>query len=284
MHRRLQQILDNAKHPRAKALLQDLFENDDSKKHMCERLEQIVCEQRVRLGYDMTTEAWIWDEEELNELGTDLLNRYIDKASRQLRKGNYGSGTIKAQTQKRMNRASGIKKANSRLNTYHTDEYSNTTNEGIANAIGNALKRVATQSIAHGLGVSASGLHKFGSDLLHTKTPKAPTMKKVVATKPQHPSPSIASLHTSPIHRTVTPGEVHSAIAKYPGEHEDHLNAFINHHNKGMEAKAKGDKSAAVVHFRARNHALVRYNQTAPKAHLKHLNDAKVQQMMSMNF
>lgn len=272
----LQAILDRVKNRIAKAMLQDLFENDNFKLNMCKRLDKFVNEQRAGLGYDMQEHAWIWDEEELNELGSDLLNRYIDKASRQLREGNYGSGSIKSQTQKRMNRANGIKKANSRLNAYHTDEYSNTQNEGLGSAIGNAFKRVATHSLATGLGVSASGLHKFGSDLLHNKTPKAPTMKKVVAPKPT------ASLHTSPIHYTVMPSDVHSAIAKYPGEHEDHLNAFVNHHNAAMTAKAKGDKTGAAVQFRGRNHALVRYQQTAPETHLKHLNTRKVQQMMSI--
>jgi len=155
--------------------------------------------------------------------------------------------------------------------------------EGLAGAIGNVFKRMATHSLATGLGVNPSSLHKFGSDLLHTKTPKAPTMKKVVA-KPQHPSPSTASLHTSPIYHMVMPSDVHSKIAAFPGEHEDHLNAFINHHNQAMTAKEKGDKTGAAVHFRARNHALVRYQATAPKEHLKHLNTNKVQQMMSMNF
>jgi hypothetical protein len=282
---RLQKILDNTSHPRAKELLQDLFENDDFKRSMCQRLEQIICEQRARLGYDMQAGAgaWIWDEdEELNELGPDILNRYIDKASRQVRKGKYGSGTIKSQVKNRTNRVQGIKKANSRLSHFNNDEYSNTTNEGIGSALGHLVKNIATQTVANATGINPSAIH----NIVHHLTAKHKPVKHVSAQKPHQPpkpaKPAGASLHTSPIHRTITPGEVHSAIAKYPGEHEDHLNAFINHHNRAMDLKAKGDKSGAAVQFRARNHALVRYLQTAPKAHLKHLNAAKVQQMMAI--
>src|SRR5262249_25453256 len=146
---------------------------------MCQRLEQIVCEKRMQLGYDMSNEGcWTWDEdEELDELDVTTIERYRDLAQSQLRRGTNATKFTKpaVQAKKRQNRLTGVKQATSRLNHFNNSEFANTTNEGIGSAIGNALKRVATQSIAHGLGVSASGLHKFGSDLLHSKTPKAPT-------------------------------------------------------------------------------------------------------------
>lgn len=116
----------------------------------------------------------------------------------------------------------------------------------------------------------------------------APKVSAQKPAKPVHTQP--AATHSSQQHQPgasanydlVSPSGVHSAIGKYPGEHEEHLNQFINHHNKAMEYKAKGDKTGAAVQFRARNHALVRYQQTAPKAHLKHLKADKVQQMMSI--
>ena len=97
-----------------------------------------------------------------------------------------------------------------------------------------------------------------------------------------HTKPA-ATLTTAPIHHTILPSDVHSKIGDPDHiEHDEKLNQFINHHNKAMDLKAKGDKSGAAVACRARNHALVRYTQTAPKAHLKHLNADKVQQMMAI--
>src|SRR5262249_3858847 len=157
------------------------------------------------------------------------------------------------------NRVSGVKRATSRLNTYNNDEHANTTSEGIGSAIGNMVKSIATHTVARGLGVSSSGLHKFGHDLLNKPKAPAPT-KKVVAPKHVQTKPARASWKFT---HYVTPQDLHSAIAKYPGEHEHHLNAFINHHNKAIELKAKGDRTGATVHFRARNHALVRYQSTA---------------------
>jgi hypothetical protein len=260
--------------------LQALFEGTDFQKYICQHLEHIVGKKRAKLGYDMTQECWTWDEnEELNELGPDILNRYIDKSSRQLRKGEYGSGSIKAQTQKRMNRASGIKKANSRLNSYHTDEYSNTQTEGIGFALGSLAKGIATQTVAHGLGVGAGTIHNFAKHLTNRPKKVAGPLKTATA-KPVHTNPAQAPSHS--VANMVLPGHVHSAIGKYPGEHENHLNHFVNAHNKLVTAKEKGDHSAATIHYRARNHALVRYTQTAPKAHLKHLNGEKVKSMMSV--
>jgi hypothetical protein len=225
---RLQQILDNTKHPRAKALLQDLFENDEFKKNMCERLKQLVTEQRARIGYDMqagTSGAWIWDDDELDEdLGSALMG---------------------------------------------------------------LVKTAATTTAANALGVRPSTINNFTKHL--TNRPKkytAPQKPATAGAKPVQTKPAAkpagASLHTSPIHHVVMLGDVHSKIGAHPGEHENHLSDFINHHNKAMELKAKGDKTGAAVQFRARNHALVRYNNTAPKAHLRHLNNDKVHQMMQI--
>jgi len=284
MRPELQKILANAKHPIAKAMLRDLFENDEFKMNMCKRLEQLVCEQRARVGYDMEEGGWTWDEdEELTELGPDILNRYIDKSSRQLRKGKYGSGSIKSQVKTRTNRVQGIKKANSRLNTFNNDEHSNTTNEGIGSALGSLAKGIATQTVAHGLGVGAGTVSKFVGNLSAKQKHVAPRMTAQKPAKPVHTKPAGATLHTSPIYHMVLPSDVHSKIG-HPDhiEHDQRISDFINHHNRAMDLKSKGDKSGAAVAFRARNHALVRYTQTAPKAHLKHLNADKVQQMMAI--
>ena len=73
---RLQQILDNAEHPISKAILRGLFEDDNFKEYMCQRVEHLVCEHRAKLGYDMTNETWTWGEdEELDEgIGNALMH------------------------------------------------------------------------------------------------------------------------------------------------------------------------------------------------------------------
>jgi len=151
---RLQQILDNAKHPIAKAMLRDLFENDDFKKHMVERLEPLISEQRAKVGWDGNNQVWTWEEEEeLDELDVTTIERYRDRAQSQLTRGTYAkrSDNIKTASRKRMNRASGIKKANSRLNTFNNDGHdANTTNEGIGSAIGNMVKSLATSTVSQG--------------------------------------------------------------------------------------------------------------------------------------
>src|SRR5262249_9696494 len=148
-----------------------------------------------------------------------------------------------------------------RLNTYHTDEYSNTTNEGVFSALGSALKGIATQTVAHGLGVSSGTVSKFAGNLSKPKKFRTATM--VSAQKKPHHQPTMANIHhlqnasPSSIHNMVLPSHVHSAIGKYPGEHETHLNNFINSHNAGITAKEKGDKNLAAMHFKERNRAMV---------------------------
>src|SRR5262249_31932727 len=108
-------------------MLQHLFENDNFKENMIERLKHLLAEQRGKVGFDMQAgEAgvWIWDDEELDE--------------------------------------------------------------GIFSAAANALKSAATSTIATGLGVSASGLHKFGHDLMAKPKQIKPkfTAQKPLRTKP----------------------------------------------------------------------------------------------------
>src|SRR5262249_45059915 len=148
MDARLQQILDNAKHPIAKAILQGLFEDENFKRYMCQRVEPLVARKRAKLGFDMTRECWTWGEDDELE-------------------------------------------------------------EGVASAIGNFFKHAATQSLATGLGVSASSLHKFGRDLTsrpkRVVTPAKATPQKQTKSVQHTTKPAVAS----PI-PTVMPQDVHS--------------------------------------------------------------------------
>lgn len=227
MDARLQQILDSKKHPISKAILRGLFEDENFKKYMAQRVEQLVCEKRGKLGYDMSNECWTWGEDE-----------QLD--------------------------------------------------EGIGSGLMHLVKTAATRSIGQGLGVSPSIIHGFTKHLTNrpkkvaapAKAAAKPRKTKPAGTKPVHTNPAQASSHS--VANMVLPSHVHSAVGKYPGEHETHLTNFINAHNKLITAKEKGDKSAARVHYLARNHHLAKYQATAPHAHLKHLNTTKVQQMMSI--
>jgi len=160
--------------------------------------------------------------------------------------------------------------------TWNDDEL----DEGIGSALMGLVKTAAAKSVATGLGVSPSTIHGFTKAL--SNGPKKVVAPHKTAAKSVHTKPAGASLHTAPIHHMVIPSDVHSAIGKHRGEHEQHLNDFVNHYNKGMEAKAKGDKNLAYLHFRNRNRAMVRYQTTAPAAHRKYLNVNKVQQMLSV--
>jgi hypothetical protein len=215
---RLQRILDSKKNPIAKALLRDLFENDDFRKSMCARLEQLLCEQRGRVGYNMQEGGdWTWQDDELAE--------------------------------------------------------------GIGSGLMHLVKTAATHTAARALGVRPSTIHGFTKALSNRPKKVAAPAK---AAKPVHTKPT-ATLHTSPSYHMVMPSDVHSKIG-HPdhSDHDGHLSDFINHHNKFTSAKEKGDHSAAVVHYRARNHALADYTQTAPKSHLKYLKADKIQQMMTI--
>jgi len=281
---RLQQIIDEKKNPISRAILQGLFEGTNFQKYICQRLEDLVCKKRAGLGYDGNAQVWTWDEdEELDEVDVTTIERYRDRAQSQLRRGTYAkrSDNIKTATRKRMNRASGIKKANSRLSHFNNDEYANTQTEGILGALGSAFKGIATQTVAHGLGVGAGTIHNSTKNLSSKPKKVAGPLKTATAAKPVQSNPAQASPHS--VANMVLPSHVHSKIG-HPDHiaHDQTLTDFINSHNKLISAKEKGDHSAAVLHYRARNHALVRYTQTAPKAHLKHLNGEKVKSMMSV--
>src|SRR5262245_20668226 len=139
MNLRLQQILDECRSPIARSMLQHLFERDDFAENMRQRLEEKICEQRSRIGFDGDAQTWTdiedviangdqWDEDEdLSELDQTTIES-------QLRRGTYASksDSIKTATKKRQNRLTGVKRASSRLNTFHHDEHSsNTQNEGL---------------------------------------------------------------------------------------------------------------------------------------------------------
>src|SRR5262249_41073960 len=156
--------------------------------------------------------------------------------------------------------------------------------EGIGNALMHLVRTTATATAANALGVRPSTVHGFTKALSNRPKRVAAPQKaaKPVHTKPAStPQPQHTASATS-VANMMLPNHVHSAIGKYPGPHEDHLTNFINSHNAGITAKEKRDKSAARMHFLARGHHLVRYTQTAPQAHLKHLNADKVKQMMSI--
>src|SRR5262249_35744998 len=209
----------------AKALLQDLFENDEFKLNMIRRLKHLLAEQRARVGYNMQageSGAWTWNDDELDE--------------------------------------------------------------GLGSALMGLVRTAATRSLATGIGVSPSTINTFTKHL--TNRPKkyaAPQKPTTAGAKPVHTKPAGATLHTSPIHHAVLPSDVYKSSGKLEdAEHDDKLNKFVSSHNKMIDAKTKGDKSAARVHYLARNHHLAKYQATATHAHLKRLNSAKVQQIVSI--
>jgi len=286
-HEKLQQIIDNCKHPKARAFFETLFaRHDELMESLNDRangniVDKIAGQYEKVVDFDEALRGVQWDEDEqLDELGPDVLDRYKDRANAQLRRGTAASKFTKpaVQAKKRQNRLQGVKRASSRLNTFHNSEYSDTTNEGVGSALGSLAQGIATQTVAHGLGVGAGTVSKFVGNLI-TKQKKYMAAQKPA--KPMHTNPAQAASPKS-VANMVLPSHVHGAIAKYPGPHEGHLNDFVNHHNAGVTAKEKGDKTLAAMHFRARDKALVRYTNIAPKAHLKHLNADKVQQMMSI--
>src|SRR5262249_54995670 len=136
MNPRLQQILDECRSSIARSMLQHLF---DFAENMRQRLEQKICEQRSRIGFDGDAQTWTNIEdviangdqwEDLSELDQTTYERYKDRAQSQLRRGTYASksDSIKTATKKRQNRLTGVAGASSRLNRFNNDEYnSNTT-------------------------------------------------------------------------------------------------------------------------------------------------------------
>ena len=164
--------------------------------------------------------------------------------------------------------------------------------EGIGSALMHLVRSTVARTAASGLGVSPGTINTFTKHLINR--PKQVAFKtamqkpatagaKPVHTKPAASRPAGASLHTNPIHHAVLPSDVYKSSGKPEDTaHDERLNQFINSHNKMMDAKAKNDKSAARVHYLARNHHFAKYSQTAPHAHLKRLNTDRIQQIMSI--
>jgi hypothetical protein len=63
---------------------------------------------------------------------------------------------------------------------------------------------------------------------------------------------------------------------------EDHLNKMVHHHNKGLEAKAAGDKTRAIVHFNTRDHHFAWYFKKAPEADSNRLDLPKIRAMLDV--
>jgi hypothetical protein len=278
MKKELQQIIDNCSHPKAKQFFEHLFsKHDEIVELFNERAKEKMSEQLDVVTFDDV--MLDWSDDHLDELGPDLLDRYKDKANAQLRRGTYASKFTKpaVQGKKRQNRLTGVKRATSRLDTFNNDEHANTTNEGLGLALDNAFKGAVTRSLATGLGVSASGLHKFGHDLIAKPkkyiTPKPAAQKPA---KPQHTQP--APTHSS---TTWQPVELHHVFNGEPTEGERSLDQAITHHNIGSFAKSKGDNSKAKIHFRARDKHFKTYVTNAPRENLKKLNQDKVKRIFN---
>lgn len=110
------------------------------------------------------------EEEELDELSSDVLNRYMDRATRQVRKGTYAFDKIKTQVKKRQNRLVGMKRANDRINKKaeeHNDDQ--LRSEGLGGAFKHLARHTAAQTLAKGLGVRPSLVHAFVSHLAQRK-------------------------------------------------------------------------------------------------------------------
>jgi hypothetical protein len=63
---------------------------------------------------------------------------------------------------------------------------------------------------------------------------------------------------------------------------EDHLDKMVHHHNKGLEAKAAGDKTRAIVHFNTRDHHFAWYFKKAPEADSNRLDLPKIRAMLDV--
>jgi hypothetical protein len=289
MHERLKQIVQNTEHPVARAILEAIFEVRDAKQELYANARDKIIEQKNKIWFDGEACDWVEFGDDLAELSAELLDRYHQKASGQLRRGTYAKRTdnIKTQTRKRVNRLHGVKKASGTLNQYNTDEYNvgeeEEQSEGVFSAVGNFAANAVRNTIAHGLGVSSSDLHRFATDLMK-KNPKLPKptasntkMKHVKPPAPQHKSPRTAT-HSS---TKWQPVELHHVFNGTPSEHEHSLQQALNHHNIGTWAKSKGDDSKAEIHFRARDKHFKNYVTNAPGENLKTLNQDKVKSIFN---
>ena len=63
---------------------------------------------------------------------------------------------------------------------------------------------------------------------------------------------------------------------------DEHLDSMISQHNKGLEAKAAGDKTKARVHFNTRDHHFAWFVRKAPEEHSNKMDLAKVRTMLDI--
>jgi hypothetical protein len=117
MDERLKQILDNTEHQIARQILQNIFEARDAHQELYANARDRILEQKNRIWFDGDAMDWVEFGDDLAELSHELLDKYHQKASGQLRRGTYAKRTdnIKTATRKRVNRLHGVKKASSVL-------------------------------------------------------------------------------------------------------------------------------------------------------------------------
>ena len=291
MHQRLKQILEDTEHPIAREILRNIFEARNASEILNANARDRILEQKNRIWFDVDAMDWVEFGDDLTELSHELLDRYHQKASAQLRRGTYAkpSDNIKTRTRKPIHRYRGVKRANSGLNSYNTDEFNvgeeEEQSEAIGSAIGNFAASAVTSTVAHGLGVSSSDLHRFTTDLMK-KNPKLPKptasttkTKHVKPPAPQHKSQTAsASSHSA---SKWEPVEMHHVYSGKVTDDEHHLVQALNHHNIGSFAKSKGDHSKAEIHFRARDKHFKSYVTNAPHENLKKLNQDKVKRIFN---
>jgi hypothetical protein len=228
MNPRLQKILDETRHPVARAWVEWLFveQHENVMERLRRAAENKLCEERLQVhesvfGHD----AWDVDDipfvewEALDEIGQEVLNRYISKSQDQLRRGKFGSGNLRSQVKRRQNRLTGIRRANDRINR---PEPGRDVEEGLGTAAFNIAKKVATDSVAHGLGMSGSTVDQITRDLLsknHSASPKPAPQKpqKPQRTKPAATHQPAATTHSS---SEWQPIEIHHVFNGTPTEHE----------------------------------------------------------------
>ena len=118
MHEKLKQILENTEHPRARAILENILDSHDVIiEQLYANARDRIIEKKEQIWFDGESEQWIEFGDDLAELSHELLDKYHQKASGQLRRGTYAKRTdnIKTATRKRVNRLHGVKKASSVL-------------------------------------------------------------------------------------------------------------------------------------------------------------------------
>jgi hypothetical protein len=82
-------------------------------------------------------------------------------------------------------------------------------------------------------------------------------------------------------HAEVQPHDVIRKPTGHPSE--THLHNVIKHHNIGVEAHNKGDKSKAKINFLTAQHHFKRFVAAAPPENLKRLNGNTVKSMSDLH-